>query len=480
MEPISKCGRTEASLSLPTAIMLRICRALGVLTAAMLAGCVSYSPKPLVAEATQAQFENRGLADEGLVRFLTVHGATAAEWDVSRLTLAALYYSPTLDVARAKLRESEAGIEAAQARPNPTFSFAPTYNQETPSGNTPWILGYALDLPIETAHKRTYRVREAGHRAEVARLRLAESAWLVRSAVRRALLDLEAAEATETLWRAQTPLLGDAARLVDAQVGAGEVSPLLAAQARIALNRAELARRESERTVVVARSQLAQAVGVPASAFASVRLSYRGLLDGSAQLDERQARLWAAQNRADLLAELAGYAAAEAALQTEIARQYPDIAIKPGYSLDQGAGKWSLGVGLSLPLLNQNQGPIAVATARREVAAAQFLAVQARVLAEVDRASADYRAAAGDLETLAVLRVSAERQARTVKAQQAAGETSRLELVRAQIELADLARLEVDARTRVGRAISALEDAVQRPVAWPEAALRETPRTTSN
>lgn len=453
--------------------MARICFSLGLLSAFSLAGCTSYSPKPLVSEESRAQFEGRSLSDGGLKQFLTTHGLAEGEWNLPRLTLVALYFNPTLDVARARVREAEAGVRAAEAHPNPTFSFAPTYNQDTTGGITPWILGYALDLPIETAGKRTYRVREAGHRVEVARLRLAESAWAVRSAVRRAMIDLQSAETTETLWRTQLPLLTDAVRLVDAQVSAGDVSPLVASQTRITLNRADLARRESERAVVAARIQLAQALGVPASVLTGTRFSYGGLLDAQAEVDGQQARLWAAQNRADLLAELTAYAVTEAALQTEIARQYPDVSFKPGYDLDQGAGKWSLGVGFTLPILNQNQGPVAVAKARREVAAAQFLAVQARVLADVDRTSADYRAAAGDLETIKMLRASLEQQARTVKAQQEAGETSRLELVRAQIELADLSRLDVEARTRMGRAISALEDAVQRPLAWPDAALRD-------
>lgn len=458
--------------------MFRLRFSLGLLTLAVFSGCVGYAPKPLTADATRAQLESRTLKDDGLARYLKTHGQTEGEeWDLSRLTLAGLYFSPALDVARAQLREAEAEVRSAEARPNPTLSFAPTYVREAPAGMTPWILGYALDVSIETAGKRTYRTREASHRVEVARLRVAEDAWVVRSAVRRALIELHAAEAAVELWRAQKPLLADSARLVDSQVSAGEVSPLLASQARIAVNRAELARRESERTLIAARIQLAQVIGIPAAAMTDVRLSFRGLSEAPEQWGDVEAKTWAAQNRSDLLAELSAYAATEAALEKEVARQYPDLSLKPGYDLDQGTGKWALGLGFTLPVFHQNQGPIAVATARREVAAARFVAMQNRVLAEVDRASVDYSSALGDLETVKALRESLERQTKTVKAQQEAGETSRLELVRAQIELADIARLDVDARARVARAISAFEDAVQRPLAWPEAAWRTDPRT---
>ena len=42
-------------------------------------------------------------------------------------------------------------------------------------------------------------------------------------------------------------------------------------------------------------------------------------------------------HRADVLAALAEYAAAEALLRSEIAKQYPDIHLNPGYSFDTGA-----------------------------------------------------------------------------------------------------------------------------------------------
>jgi outer membrane protein TolC len=293
------------------------------------------------------------------------------------------------------------------------------------------------------------------------------------------LIDLHAAEATAELWRNQKPLLAQSAQLVQAQVQAGEVSSLQGAQARIELNRAELAVRDSERAVVTARSRLAEAIGVPLLALAKVRYSYRELSDAPDALPPAEARRLAARNRADLLAALASYAATQSALQGEIARQYPDLSFSPGYELDQGEGKWSLGLGVTLPVFHQNQGPIAAAHARREAAAGQFLAVQNRVLAEVDRALSDYDFARGDLETVKAMRTNLEQQARTIRAQQVAGETSRLEFTRAQIELADNARAELEARIRTEKALGALEDALQRPLAFP-GAWRDTPRAAGN
>lgn len=260
----------------------------------------------------------------------------------------------------------------------------------------------------------------------------------------------------------------------------GEVSPLEAAQARIALSRAALAARESDRAVAVARSRLAEAIGVPLAALADARLSFSGLTEPTAPLAPAEARRLAAQNRADLLAALATYAASQSALQGEIARQYPDLSFGPGYQLDQGEGKWSLSLGVTLPIFHQNQGPIAAAQARRESAAAKFLSMQHRVLAEVDRTSAAYASALGDLATIDTLRATLTQQTKTIRAQQTAGETSRLELTRAQLELVDHARAELDARVRAEQALTDFEAALQRPLAWPETAWRTSARPPSH
>lgn len=448
---------------------------------ALFAGCVRFQPKELSPTATLAAFEQRSLRDPGLQRFVAAHGhPIGEEWDLPRLTLAAFYFSPELDVARAQLAEAGANVRAAEARPNPTFTFTPGYNVDAAAGVTPWIVGYALDLPLELGGKRAYRSAESRHKADAAGCELARVAWERRAAVRRALVELHAAEATAELWRTQKPLLAEAARFVDVQTQAGETSPLQAAQATIALNRAELALRDSERGVATARSQLAEAMGVPLAALAEARLSYRDLAAAGEAISPAEARRFAALNRADLLAALANYAATQSALQLEVARQYPDLSFAPGYQLDQGEGKWSIGLGFTLPAFQRNRSAIAAAEARRDAAAAQFLATQNRAIAEVDRALSDYRFAAGDLETVNAMRANLERQTRTIRAQQAAGETSRLDLARAQLEIADNARTELEARVRLEKALGALEDAMQRPLGLAETAWRSSPRAAAH
>lgn len=454
---------------------------IGALAAGCLSGCATFKSTELNPAASQAQFESRTLKDPGLSRLYADSGRSdTQEWDLSRLTLAAFYFSPELDVARAQLAVAEGNANAAEDRLNPSFAFSPGRNKDAVGGVDPWIIGYALNLPIEVAGKRGYRVAQTRHLVEAAKFDLARTAWTVRSAVRRALSEMHAAELTAELWRTQRPLLAQAAQLVDVQVKAGEVSPLEAAQARIALNRAELAARESDRALASARSRLAEAIGVPLSAMDGIRLSYRGLAEPAGAVEALEARRWAAQNRADLLQALAEFAASQSALQGEVARQYPNVNLGPGYVLDQGEGKWSLGFSIELPVFDRNRGQIAAAQARREAAAARFLSLQGRILAEVDRSASDYSAALSDLETVKAMRSNLEQQARVVAAQHSSGETSRLDLARAQIELADNARAELEARLRAIQALGSFEDAVQRPLTLPESSWRTLHRAAAN
>jgi outer membrane protein TolC len=143
----------------------------------------------------------------------------------------------------------------------------------------------------------------------------------------------------------------------------------------------------------------------------------------------------ALQSRADILVALAEYAASQSALQLEIAKQYPDVHLGPGYQFDQGDHKFSLALTAELPLLNQNQGPISQAEARRAEAAARFNALQARVITEIDRAVAMYRVAQENLSTLDSLAASQKDEPKPWKLSEG-GAADQFDLLNSQINSA--------------------------------------------
>src|SRR5260370_29637768 len=168
------------------AIRKRVVVLFGVL---FLAGCAvrRYQPAPIVPVETASRFKLRNLADPGLQAYEEANLGHPVlpwppkVWDLGTLSLAALYFNPTLQSARTRVAEAEAAIITAGAPPTPSLSIAPGI----PS---PYLFNLDLSLPVETAGKRGHRIQAARSLGQAARFDLADYAWKVRSGVRVALL----------------------------------------------------------------------------------------------------------------------------------------------------------------------------------------------------------------------------------------------------------------------------------------------------
>src|SRR5262245_51430787 len=89
-----------------------------------LAGCIPYRAAPIDPVKSEAAFAARALDDPGLVAWARTElppdrAFPPARWELRDLALAALWYHPELDVARAEARTARAGVTTASARPNP-------------------------------------------------------------------------------------------------------------------------------------------------------------------------------------------------------------------------------------------------------------------------------------------------------------------------------------------------------------------------
>ncbi|MCX6897557.1 MAG: TolC family protein [Verrucomicrobia bacterium] len=443
--------------------------------AVLLTGCASFQDKPLSPQQTATEFDKRTLADAELKKFLETNLRREIvpwpprSWDFQTLTMAAFYYHPDLDVARAQWATASAGRVTAGQRPNPTISVTPTYDTTT---GPPWIPGVSFDVPIETAGKRQHRITQATQLAEAARLNIAVVAWQVRSRLRSRLLAWHAAQENLALLRQQESLQVETVRLLEGQFNAGAVAAFTVTQARVALNQSRLALSEAERQIAVTRAQTADALGVPLTALDGITPDWSEFRQLPPQLADATARRQALLHRADILSALADYAASEAALRLQIARQYPDVHLNPGYQLDQTDNKWTLGLSVELPMLSQNQGPIAEAEAKRAEIAAKFNALQARVLAEIEQALVGYRASLRKAAAAGAMSSDLDAQLRSARGMLAAGEIPRADLVQRQLEVSAAALAQLDARIKAQEAFGALLDALQSQL--PEPAAIET------
>ena len=445
----------------------------------VVAGCATYHSQPIAPEQTATAFNTRSFADENLRAFLETNHVTGEwprrSWNLNALTLVALYYQPVLAEARAHWASVQAAEITAGERPNPSVSVTPGYDSQIPGNFSPWLVTVDLDVPIETAGKRGKRVAEAGHLSEAAYWDFVAAAWQTRSQVRAALLDLYAARETESLLARQESAQSNVVHLLEGQRAAGAVSDFEVTQARVELEATQLARQDADSRRRQARIQLATALGLPLRALAGAQFSFAGLDRFPGQLTRPQVRRQALLNRADVRGALAGYAASQSALQLEIANQYPDIHLGPGYGWNTGSAgdnEWTLGATVTLPVLNQNQGPIAEARARRAEAAAHFLTVQTAAIAQIDSALAGYRAAVQQAATARVLQESLQERLDSVRAQAAAGETDPLAVASAEAEFNTSSQSRLGALIKAQQAFGELEDAVQSPLTLPPETLK--------
>jgi outer membrane protein, heavy metal efflux system len=446
------------------------------LMAFTLAGCVRFKPQPISPTQTAARFEQGSLADEALRQYTetnlhrTFQTWPPAAWDLEILTLAAFYFNPDLAVARANYDSVAAGKITAAQRPNPTVSVSPVYNTTT-AVPSPWLVTASLDVPIETAGKRGYRRAQAQHLSDAARFGLATAAWDIRARLRRAMLELWAAQEGETLLRAQQTAQESIVRLLEKEQAAGGISPAEVTRERIALEQTRLAWLDAESRRAQARVQLAGVIGLPQRALDGVTISFEAFAQPPPELPAADARRRALFNRTDILGALADYAASESALQLQIAKQYPDVHLNPGYEFDQGSDKWGVGLSMELPILNHNRGPIAEAEARRKESAAKFNALQARVFGEIEIALAGSENARQKFAAAAALLAQSQQQERATLEMFKAGEVSSQAVAAAKLESATAALAQLDARMKAQQAVTALEAALQSPLELPTSLL---------
>lgn len=436
----------------------------------LLVGCAAkrYRAAPISPRASAAMLDARSLSDPGLLAFLQEHlpGAPRS-WDPAALTLTAIYYNPDLRVARATLKSAEAAVTTAGARPNPNFHVGPGYSS---SPESPLFFESAFNVPIETAGKRGYRILQATRHAESVRLQLAETGWQVAARVRSTLLGVLLAERNLTLLQQEQAIRSDLVRLTEAQVNAGELPSPILASARVDLTNITVQTRVAEGQLQQARADLAAALGVPVSALDGTQLSWpdfehppddQTISAGSIQ---RAAVL----NRLDLQRMLADYAASEAALRLEVAKQYPDIQLGPGYNFEEGNNDYVLGLSVTLPIFNRNQGPIAEAEAQREKVAAQFSALQFQVIGQSRSALAAYKTALAQLADADRLEAQQAERERLARRAFDLGETDKLTLTGVLLQTVTTAHARLDALNRTRTALDNLDNAVQYPLepAW--------------
>ncbi len=281
------------------------------------------------------------------------------------------------------------------------------------------------------------------------------------------MLEVYAAQEADRLSQQQFILQQAMSERLQQQFTVGEITRAELIRSQLALNQQQINLSTSQKRSAESRVLLATAIGVPVAALTGLEFNFSPLVHPPDfnVIPIATLRETALQKRPDILATLADYAAAQSALQLEIANQYPNIQANPGYTWDIGSHYWTLAAAaLSVPIFHQNQGLIAEAEAKRHELAVRFEALQLRILGDIDRAHAGLAALRAKwLVAEQQMRLQQQNQQLAVALFQA-GETDQLALLGTKLEntLAERSRLDVLVETQ--QALNALEDTLRYPL----------------
>ncbi|MBX9629287.1 MAG: TolC family protein [Burkholderiales bacterium] len=442
---------------------------------ACVAGCgrQAYREQPLDSEAGERAYRARTLSSGELHDYFVAqsHAVTPwplAKWDLPALTLAAVLYHPEIELARAKARVSTAETQTSRTRQPISINARPEYNSKAGEGETPWGMGVLVGLPIDIGDKRGKRTEQLTRLEDAANLEVGVATWRVRSRLRRHFVELYVADRTYAALEREQQERRQLVTLMEKREAKGYASATDVSTLRLRMAETEVLLRRAAVRRDQALAGVAEAVSVPLAEMMRVRFDFSALEKPMAPPSAAEASRAALLNRIDLRRKLADYAAAEAAVKLEVARQYPDITLFPGYFWDADESIWSIAfVGL-LPPGARTKALIRETEARREVEQKAFLALQTAVIAEADAAASRYRlaweaehAARSQIEEALARRARAERQFER-------GYADRVELVQARLEAVASERTAVVAMLETQQGLSALEDALQRPLDNPE------------
>jgi outer membrane protein, heavy metal efflux system len=443
----------------------------GLLLAALLSGCAAVPARaPLEPSGTLEQFSARRL--EQLSPELP---APSAGWDRAQWLTAALRLNPQLAEQRAVVTASAAAERTAAERPNPSAELFAEYLTSVAQSSV-WLYGLSLDFLLRAPGERTRARQRAALQTALAQSDLTESVWQVRASLRHALLDAVCEQDQSTLL---TSLVSEREALVEGdrrRLTLGDIArtQLLADQLELSRARQRQAQARAQRADAVAR--LAAAVGVPAAALDAVPLRWDdwAAIDTLTIADAARWRTEALLARPQIAHALREYDLAEIALQSEVAKRWPQLHVTPAYAwggngvredtLNDIAQESALGVSFEVPVFNQHQGAIGEAVARRTAAGKHLMTVQAEIFGQIDRAELAWPSAR---QAWSEQRSAADVAVRQLQAEQrvlAAGGSDRASVLAAQV-VATEAQLSVLAAAYAAEvAFGEVEDAYRRPL----------------
>lgn len=298
-----------------------------------------------------------------------------------------------LNVSVAEARQITAGL-----RPNPVLTIQGqtlnVFHQNYSSSSTlgPNQVNVHTDLPIETAHKRQYRVELAKNEKTAAELGVREVMRGVISDVQSAYVDVQQAKNNLALAQENLRALEGIVSVNETRAASGDLAQVELERSRVAALQYRTAVQQAQLALDQAKSQLQFLMGRSdrdPNFDVDPELRSAPIMDTQPELARK-----ALIQRPDFLGGIQSQARSQADLRLQLANGRVDYVLGSEYT-HQASGGYSggsMGFSISVPLrvFNKNQGEIARAEREIALAAARRNALEAAINLEVERAYRQY------------------------------------------------------------------------------------------
>lgn len=343
-----------------------------LLAAVLAAGCARYEPKPLTPAAVEQSLATP--TDNVLrVRVSEIHHPLLRPIpiDLARgltpdsAAVLAVVMNPQLKAQRGRKELSNAQLLQAGLLPNPSleFSLDPVTGGNTQGAITAYSVGVNWEITSLITHDAKVASAKAANRSVL--LDVAWQEWQYAQAAKKAVYDLTSLRQQLVQARLMDEHLAENAKLVHDAVDAGQKTliDLVAADAASQKAHADYLLAEQE-----ARQQellLKEAIGLPPEA--PIQLAPESLPSELRLPNKEKLLSGMEERRLDLVALRHGYESQEQTLRAAVLAQFPKVVFGVHQASDnQGVLSTGISLSVDLPILDQNQGQIAIEKATRE------------------------------------------------------------------------------------------------------------------
>ncbi|MDO9151981.1 MAG: TolC family protein [Methylotenera sp.] len=436
-------------------------------------GFIDYIAKPIDQQAVIQKFEHKNPNSEQFKTYLAYNNYKPdtfpiTQWGLDELTYCSLFFHPSLDVARAQWRAAQATEASAGARALPSVSG--NYGKGNNANNdiSPYTYNLSIDIPIETANKRNIRIENAEHLSESAKLEIAQTAWNLRTQVAATYYELQFNQAQLRTLSKESSYRQEIVDLYQKRHDLGLASRIELSHSKLLLQTTNAALNAQQQNKVVLTAKLASNLGLPLHQVQQMTLAEAPFSDAMMALASQNVAIdvqsQALLNRLDLRIALERYALAESKLKLEIAKQYPNINIKPSYIYEFGNKVWSLGLSSLMTFLDKNKFAIEEANQLREVEAAQFESLQNSIINEAHAVRAKLMQSEQSLVDSKKLYALQQDNTKRMQSLFTSGEIDRLELTMTKLEELMSEKSLALAHFQMHNSINNLENTLQQPL----------------